>query len=90
MSKQAFKRIRRVLGIEVNREPLPAFAWPGGYPIVYLDGGNMPLCAACASECCGSEVLCMRPTAFFVHFEGAPEQCSECYCEIESAYGEPE
>lgn len=49
MSKQAFKRVRRALGMEVNRKPLDTFAWPGGYPLFYLftDGGC--ICPECAN-----------------------------------------
>ena len=27
----------------------PAYAWPGGYPMLYLDGHNEVLCATCAT-----------------------------------------
>lgn len=49
MPKQAFKRVRRALKLEVNREPLPAFAWPGGYPLFYVftDGGV--ICPDCVN-----------------------------------------
>lgn len=36
MSKQAFKRVRKSLGMEVCRKPLDSFAWPGGYPMFYV------------------------------------------------------
>ena len=29
---------------------LQAYAWPGGYPIFYLDSWNTLLCPACANE----------------------------------------
>lgn len=50
MSKQALKRVRKAIGLPVCREPLPAFAWPGGYPIVYVfrDGGVC--CPSCANK----------------------------------------
>jgi hypothetical protein len=50
MSKQAFKRVRKSLGLPVNRDALPEFAWPGGYPIFYVfrDGGC--LCPACLNR----------------------------------------
>ncbi|MFO0849263.1 MAG: hypothetical protein U0871_12015 [Gemmataceae bacterium] len=52
MSKQANKRVRRALGLDASREPLPAFAWPGGYPLVYVfaDGG------ACCPDCVNRNV----------------------------------
>ena len=37
----------------VGRTPavgLPAYAWPGGYPMVYTDEYNGTLCPDCASE----------------------------------------
>lgn len=105
MSKQACKRLRRHLKLEVNREPLPAFAWPGGYPIIYVfrDGGVM--CPKCVndnvdqiaeaslskdnrphSSGCGGWAI----DAADIHYEGEPEICDHCGCEIESAYGVPE
>ena len=29
---------------------LPSYAWPGGYPIYYLDGSNCILCPDCANS----------------------------------------
>ena len=63
---------------------LPAYAWPGGYPIVYLDQENLPLCADCATV----EVSGLGGR--LIHYEGPPERCEECNAEIESAYGDPE
>jgi len=34
---------------DVN-DQLPAYAWPGGYPIVYYTGEQEPLCHKCATE----------------------------------------
>lgn len=48
MSKQAFKRVRRRLGLTVSRDPLPAFD-PGGYPLVYWCSDGGALCAGCAN-----------------------------------------
>lgn len=50
MSKQALKRVRRVIGLPVNREPLPAFCWPGGYPLLYIFADGGALCPKCANE----------------------------------------
>lgn len=103
MSKQALKRVRRHLKLEVNREPLPEFAWPGGYPLLYVftDGGCM--CPDCANEniteiddAIRSEHGNRPPTATGVvwavagvdaHMEGEPETCDHCGEQIESAYG---
>lgn len=51
MSRSANKRLRRHLGVlPVNRDPLPAFAWPGGYPLYYgfRDGGV--ICPDCVNK----------------------------------------
>lgn len=50
MSKQAFKRVRRALGMEVNRKPLDAYAFPGGYPLFYLFADGGCICPECANE----------------------------------------
>jgi len=70
---------------------LPAYAWPGGYPLVYTGGQNEFLCAACAQRALDNpdgwdEWL---PDDYFIHYEGPPIFCSECNAEIESAYGDP-
>mgnify|MGYP003575380610 CR=1 FL=1 len=76
---------------------LPAFAWPGGYPLIYVTNDGGVLCPACANGENGA-----KPTyeddsphsgwqvdAADVHYEGAPEICNHCGAEIESAYGDP-
>lgn len=67
-----------------ERGMLPAFAWPGGYPIVYVDNGDGELCADCASnnDC--------EPQAVgaFIHYDGPPVYCCDCNTEIPSAYGD--
>jgi hypothetical protein len=67
-------------------EPLPAYAWPGGYPIVYLDTENETLCAECASK----PGYTWPVTSWFVHYEGPDEYCSDCNVAIPSAYGDPD
>jgi hypothetical protein len=48
---------------------LPAYAWPGGYPIVYMARDNGILCPRCANEYelerDNSEQL--EPVAYFVN-----------------------
>lgn len=75
---------------------LSAFAWPGGYPYVYImkDGGC--ICAACANGKNGSEASPENEDPQWqiigaqVHWEGEPEICDHCGAETESAYGESE
>ncbi len=73
---------------------LPAYAWPGGYPVYYVtaDGGEM--CPACANGGNGSEATedadaedQWRLVANDVHWEGESLWCDHCGGEIESAYG---
>lgn len=101
MSKQACKRVRRALGLEVNREPLPAFAWPGGYPLfyVFLDGGC--ICPKCVNDNIGVIDEAIRDgnrvhssgcggwaiDGVDTHYEGEPLHCDHCNAEIQSAYG---
>jgi hypothetical protein len=61
---------------------LPAYAWPGGYPVLYLDNLNDTLCAECASKTSDT-------AACFVHYEGPAEECAECGDLVASAYGDP-
>ena len=72
---------------------LPAYAWPGGYPLFYVceDGGI--LCAG--DECAnGKEAKDADPddgqwliVASDIHWEGDPLTCDHCGGSIESAYG---
>ena len=68
---------------------LDAYAWPGGYPVIYLDSCGEVLCAACA-EVDRDDPDTKPLQGCGVHWEGAPEYCAECNVEIPSAYGEPE
>ena len=69
---------------------LPEFAWPGGYPLFYLDGENSLLCAKCATKSLDDEIETFRPVACDVYWEGESMQCDRCNVEIDSAYGIPE
>ena len=82
-----------------NGEDLPAYAWPGGYPIYYITKDCGVLCAGpeCAngpearqadSECPDDDQWLV--IAADVHWEGEPMVCDHCGSEIESAYGDPD
>lgn len=64
----------------------PAYAWPGGYPIVYLDKNGCVVCPDCAfnDAIAGSYFGPYTPA---IHWEGDPLFCDECGKEIASAYG---
>jgi hypothetical protein len=94
MSKQALKRVRKAIGLPVNREELPAFAWPGGYPILYIfaDGGTC--CPKCANANIDQIAAEGRNShggwalgGFYLHMKGEPDACDHCNAEMESAYG---
>ena len=68
---------------------LPAYAWPGGYPLFYLDSDNCVLCPDCANESEHGEPN-MQPVAYGVNWEDDSLYCEECNRRIESAYGENE
>lgn len=76
---------------------LSAYAWPGGYPLVYLcaDGGD--LCPECANGDNGSEATAedasdpqWHVVDAYVHYEGPPVVCGHCETAIDSAYGDPD
>lgn len=82
--------LRKSVGV-ADGEQLPAYAWPGGYPIYYLcaDGGT--LCPKCAN---GNDVATLdapdwNVTGYGIHWEGEPITCDGCNAQIASAYGIP-
>lgn len=99
MSKKALKRVRKEIGLPVCREPLPAYAWPGGYPIVYIfrDGG------ACCPECANRNIDEIDAdtrggkrwnshggwalAGCDINYESEGEFCDHCGKLLESAYG---
>lgn len=71
---------------DANGKYVP-YAWPGGYPVMYLTRDGMCICADCANkEVDQSQAV----TDAFIHWEGAAMQCEDCEKFIESAYGEEE
>ncbi len=67
---------------------LVSFAWPGGYPIIYLckDGGVV--CPQCANENDWNGEQGVENGDIF--WEGPAMSCDNCNAEIESAYGDPD
>lgn len=67
-----------------NGGDLPAYVWPGGYPIFYLDSGNNVLCVKCANKVqMGTYVI-----EYDVNYEDPDLYCDDCSEQIESAYGD--
>jgi hypothetical protein len=69
------------------RGKLMSFAWPGGYPIVYLTALDFVLCPDCAN---GGGDCEDEPVTADIYWEGAPMTCDHCETKIESAYGDPD
>lgn len=83
--------------VRMDDGSLPAYAWPGGYPIVYVMDDGEVLCPDCANGKNGSDASVgadagsgWRIKGYQIHWEGEPEHCAHCNAEIPSAYGIPE
>jgi len=64
---------------------LPAYAWPGGYQLIYLTKDGSTVCPECANkEADDSQAV----IGVDVYWEGPAVCCDDCGREIESAYGE--
>jgi hypothetical protein len=71
---------------------LPAYAWPGGYPLFYLAHDNGVLCPKCANEYTPERDNedQLKPIAADVNYEDSALFCEHCNQRIESAYAEDE
>lgn len=93
MSKQALKRVRRALKMEVNRKPLDAYSWPGGYPMYYLAADGEALCPDCVNADIELVDFAKRDAdqqwhviGVDVNWEDTALRCAHCNKTIESAY----
>lgn len=68
----------------VENGKLPAYAWPGGYPLFYLDTDNNTLCPACANKHDMSSGI----VDYDANWEDPSLYCDDCGKRIESAYAE--
>lgn len=64
---------------------LPSYAWPGGYPLYYIDDSHYELCPHCAQKAKEDEQITI--TSWAVNWEDEDLYCEECNERIESAYG---
>ena len=74
---------------------LTVYAWPGGYPVLYLMSDGESLCPACAQMAQdeglgGADDPQWDIRDGYIHWEGAPETCAHCNVAMESAYGDPD
>ena len=65
---------------------LPAFAWPGGYPVRYYTGNAYCICPKCANDPTKSD----PPITCDIAWEGPEEACDDCGAMMPTAYGDPE
>ena len=67
---------------------LPAFGWPGCYPLQYFTKDGLVVCAKCASRDIDDAQSAVIGCS--VYWEGPAMQCDDCNAVIESAYGDPD
>lgn len=67
----------------VNDGQLPAYAWPGGYPMYYVDLDCSVLCPACANGDDAPPII-----SYDVNWEDGEMYCDDCGERIPSAYAE--
>ncbi len=77
--------VRKQFGNDETGE-LEAYAWPGGYQIIYITSDGAIVCPKCAND----EDVSDDIVAGDIFYEGATEQCAGCNEMIESSYGDPE
>ncbi len=65
-----------------NNGKLPDFAWPGGYPMYYINKKGEAFCPDCANKA-NNDVTDGEP-----NWENTDLYCDDCGKRIESAYGE--
>lgn len=81
------KLVKKLLGQNTNGQKLPSHAFPGGYPLFYVNNHNDILCPDCAN---GHAEYDETIVNYDVHLEGDSLYCDHCGREIESAYGNPD
>ena len=60
-----------------------SYAWPGGYPVYYLDAGNNVLCPECASE---NDDYSEMIVDCDINYETPDLYCDHCGMIVEAAY----
>jgi len=84
-SKKIHEMAAEQLG-EAGQEKLPAHAFPGGYPLYYLDDENCTLCPDCATKDRLDEFNTV--TEWSINEEDDTLFCEECNKRIENAWGD--
>ena len=81
----------RIKEYEDEDGKLIAWAWPGGYPVIYVNRQGDMLCPTCAQKNLDElpKTDHEYPTGVDIYYEGPPLECL-CGKFIESAYGDPD
>lgn len=79
--------------IRDSKGKLPAYAWPGGYPIAYVMNDGECLCPTCVNDPSnpvheGGAADGWRIEGYDINYEDNNLFCAHCNKQIESAYGE--
>lgn len=64
---------------------LPLYAWPGGYPLYYIDNDGWILCPQCARK---NDEYSAELAGADVNWEDDSLYCDHCGESIQSAYGD--
>jgi hypothetical protein len=67
---------------------LPTYAFPGGYPVYYIDDAGYCLCQHCAQESKQDTTIIVED--YVINYEDDSLVCDSCESPIESAYGDPD
>ena len=85
LSTDAFNR-QILEGIKNDDGKLPAYAWPGGYPLFYITKDNAVFCASCANEVTEDSNPEDEIVAHDANWEDDNLNCEMCEKRIPSAY----
>lgn len=76
---------KKIEALRMDNGQLPAFAWPGGYPLYYVAADGDVFCPDCASPIDAGDVPIVDYDA---NWEDPELFCAGCGGRIESAYAE--
>lgn len=82
--------------IDENDNQLPAYAWPGGYPLFYVTNDSGVLCQDCANMALKEGLINDEYDpqwyiiSYDINYEDTSLYCDHCSKTIESAYGDDE
>ena len=78
----------KVQALVTDDTALPHHAWPGGYPIFYVNQCCEVFCPSCANEIVKEDETDDIVTDYDCNWEDSQMYCDQCSKRIESAYAE--